>query len=357
MLAYETSGEESPQLPLQDYDEVLMYGNFASTIGETVYNFMRSRLDDGIHLPGKTIPVRYLETFRDAAETAESLKNNIDPDKNVILGYAGGDGTGLQLIQPLSRGGYDNVALWASGGGSGGNTQKSTITKDYRPYPDYVIENGHIEAFRPIQCSFTLPDGVNFDIFAASIVGIGATRDIIYPINHESHRSRSLRRLHIGTFALGKYFADTPGMIAGLSRSEAFVVKEETDNFTVAHERAYINMPRIAEIIFAPEVTVSGPVHKITATTKFDIVKAVAQLRRGNSPGHDLHAPDKFTVYGNLAMQIDGDDSIEDSRLPLPEHQDDDGNNRKLLIFPDGTKIEVKQAEKSFKIVTTMPHI
>jgi hypothetical protein len=357
---------DQTELRLRDIHEAVIFYSPGSTSGSEMLDYVKTRIDHKIELPGRDIPVRYLKTSADVAETQATFEEEIDPGLFIAAGYIGGDGTGRQLVQAMAtlkdnKGAprYDNTALWAVGGGNGGNNLRSTIAPEDRLFPDYVAQNGWITEFSPIEGTYTLPNGESFTLFAASMIGHNATFNMISPVNHQTHRKNRVRNLHIGTHNIGKYFVDPPKMIAGLLRSRAVEFDDELEDGSVERvktlERAYINMPRIAEIIQAPNVTVEGPVHTFSPKNIPAILLEVALLKFGRSIGSDLLTPDKFTVVGKLALQVDGEDSIDDSRVPLPEIKDNDGNERKMLVLPDGTKAVIRQSDIPIKIVTTFP--
>ncbi|HEY4964650.1 MAG TPA: hypothetical protein VIH90_08230 [Candidatus Saccharimonadales bacterium] len=364
------TGYESgqPELRLRDVDEAVIFyspGGNPTSSNETVER-VQSRIGHRIELPGRNIPVRYLKTSADVAETEATFVEEVDPSLFTAAGYIGGDGTGRHLIQALSTlkedsgtPSYPNTGIWAVGAGSGGNTLRSTIAPDDRLFPDYVAQNGRMDEFRPIEGTYTLPNGKSFTLYAASIIGHNATFNVISPVNHQTHRSNRIRNLHIGHRNIGKYLVDPPKMLAGLLRSRSVEFDNELDDGSVerveALERAYINMPRIAEIIHAPGVTIEGPVHTFSAESLPAIVLEIALLKFGRSLGSDLLTPDRFTSVGELRIQVDGEDSLDDSRVPLEDVEDNDGNERKMLVLPPGTKVVIQQSDTPVKIVTTFP--
>lgn len=344
----------------RDFEAAVVFYNPASTMGGVAYRQVKRQLDrvEGL------MPIRYIETSPDAEESEATFAATVDPSIPTLAATVGGEGTDSPYAQILDA--YDLAALMSLGPGNGGNLFRSLINKPDRTSAHTILQTGRVIDFLPMDCTFQLPDGQTFTRKATTIIGGHVTREMIFPINHESHRSSSIRDWHLGRYSVGKYIVDPPEMLAGFVRARKFEVQEilETPNeiydapvITSDLERVYINVPYVAGIVHAPEVSVTGPIHKAEAVSHLEIIRAIWLLRQGKSPGHDLTGPETFKTRGEVALQIDGEDSLEDNRLPLPAIEDNDGKKRKLLVLPEDTLVTIDQATKPIHVVTTMPHL
>jgi len=77
----------------------------------------------------------------------------------------------------------------------------------------------------------------------------------------------------------------------------------------------FMNTNRVAGIVNAPEVKLSGPAHRVEVKRKIDLPSTFVKIRLGRSPGEDLIEPSIIRPIENVTIQIDGDTKDNDEPL------------------------------------------
>lgn len=324
------------QMPTQaiNFDKATVFYNLNSTNAKATLDYVQHRLE---RTNGR-IPIHYAQTSPDPEEMVEIYANNIDPGANTMVGVVGGDWSINRVNKARSTlaEDYANTALWAIAGGSSGNFLKSTIDRYYLSKPDLVLELGRIISFRTMNIDIVTPAGDRITEEAITTIGFNGTHHMIDPVNSESHRASKIRNLHIGRRAIGQWIADPPVILNGLIKAPvSFDYLNEVGEKNSVFEILFINTPRVASLIRAREVSLSGPGHRIDIPRKQDLPLTLASVNLGESPGKDLLEPAVFRPLVDVAYQVDGD-----SR-----------QNGKPLIAEAGSIVTIYQSEQPIGIL------
>jgi hypothetical protein len=314
-----------------DYNNIDIFYNGASTNAQRTRKLVQKRFSHWENGPR----VEYHQTPPNIDDFKEIVVNAIEAkDGDTITGSISGDGSlnHHMLIKqdPSVPAIVKDSPIWTPGGGNAINLFKALTDRiDYR-HPEQVIKTGTISEFYPLHIKSINGKGELEDMFAASIFSVGAMALAASYLNDSEYRQSHLRNRKYG-----EIITDPIRVLKSLKQTKPYIYYDKRDGFKQAYDILFINSPKIAKVIHAKDVKLTGPAYKLEIKDRQvrEVVSSIARLAIGKANGEYLTKPYSFTVLSeDVLAQVDGE-------------------NWKLDV---GTSLEVGYASTPIKVVTTL---